>query len=115
MSTNIHIIGTRLITYTDGKGHQKAGKQEIKFPCWQTPSKISHQIMASLFPVVEYQDWVRDQAQVEKIGIYRDDIFCEGPVIGYDTFCAADEHLEQLDVWLKMCEEEGFTVKVEAW
>ena len=116
MSINIHIIGTRRITYTDGKGRQKAGKQEIEFPCWQTPSEVSRKIMATYSPIAEYQDWVRDQAQVEKIGIYHEhDIFCEGPVIGYNTFCAADDHLEQLDVWLMMCHEEGYKVTVEAW
>lgn len=116
MSTNIHIIGTRRITYTDGKGCQQADKQEIKFPCWQTPSEVTRKIMATYSPIAEYQAWIRSQARVEKIGIYReDDIFCEGPVIGYDTLCEADIHIEKLNGWLEMCNEEGFNVTVEAW
>ena len=116
MSINIHIIGTRRITYANGKGSQKTGEQEIQFPCWQTPSDVSRSIMANCSPIAGYQAWVRSRARVEKIGIYHDhNTFCEGPVIGYDIFCAADEHLEQLNDWLKMCDEEGYKVTVEAW
>jgi hypothetical protein len=116
MSINIHIIGSRPITYTNGKGRQLSTNQEIKFPCWQTPSGASREIMTTSSPIAGYQAWVRSQARVEKIGIYHEhDIFCEGPVIGYDVICAADDHLEQLDSWLKMCDEEGYKVTVEAW
>ena len=116
MSINVHIRAERKISFKDKNGKRRSDTQSIIFNCWQTPSEVSRNIMASANPVDQYIEWVKSLAQVERIGIYADDdILCEGPIIGYDAYCAADEHIDKLKSWIAEAECDGYTVLVDAW
>lgn len=114
MSTNIHFIATREIRVV------KTGMittQEIKFNEWQTPTRVTWEIMGSADRVQAYKDWIlRECSRDEEFPVYaEDDIFGEGEPVGKEIYNAGKEHLAQFEEWLKMCDEEGYTVVAEAW
>lgn len=114
MSTNIHFLGVREIQVV------KTGKistQEIHFDQRQTPTRVTWDIMESADKVQTYKDWVlRECSRDEEVPVYaEDDVFGEGDPVGVEIYNAGKEHLEEFDAWLKMCEEEGFEVRAEAW
>lgn len=114
MSTNIHFLGIREVKIV------KTGKistQEIRFDELQTPTRVTWDIMESTDKVQTYKDWVlRECSRDEEFPVYaEDDVFGEGDPVGVEIYNAGKEHLEKFDAWLKMCEEEGFEVRAEAW
>ena len=114
MSTNIHIVAQREIKVV------KTGKtavQEIHFPEWQTPTRITWEIMESADRIQAYKDWIlRECSRDEEQLIYaEDDIWGEHEPIGKTIYNDGKDHIAQFEEWLAMCEEEGYTVVVEAW
>ena len=114
MSTNIHFVAQREIQVV------KTGKtsiQEIKFNEWQTPTRVTWEIMDSSDRIQAYKDWIlRECSRDEEFPVYaEDDVFGEGEPVGKEIYNAGKEHLEQFEEWLKMCDEEGYTVVAEAW
>jgi hypothetical protein len=114
MSTNIHFIATREIKVIKTN---KISIQEIRFNEWQTPTRVTREIMESNDPIEAYKDWIlRECSRDEEFPIYaEDDIFGQREPVGRQIYNAGKEHLEQFNKWLKMCDEEGYTVVAEAW
>lgn len=114
MSTNIHFIAHREVKVI------KTGRvsvQEIQFDEFQTPTRVTHEIMASEDRPQAYKDWVLRECSIdEEFDVFaEDDIWEEREPVGKQIFNAGKEHIEKFDEWLKMCEEEGFEVRAEAW
>lgn len=111
MSMNVFFEATREIQVI------KTGRVEIQTATrsvWQTPTKVTYAIMESPNPIEACKAWVLTQGQNIKIPVYADDDFWEerGP-IGFREYNEAEEHVRELDQWLKDMEEGGWTVKVE--
>ena len=114
MSTNIHFIATREIKVV------KTGKttiQEIKFKEWQTPTRVTREIIGSADPIQAYKDYIlRECSRDEEQLIYaEDDIWGEHEPIGKTIYNDGKDHVAEFEEWLAMCEAEGYTVSAEAW
>lgn len=112
MSTNIHFSATRdVVVVKTGK----KSKQETSFNVWQTPTRVTLEIMKG-DPIQGYKDWVLSEwSEDEELEVFADDdVFCETP-IGTKIYNAGKEHVEAFEEWLAMCEEEGYEVRAEAW
>ena len=86
------------------KANTKLGRKTIveTFDLWQTPTSVTRQCLASGDPLTFYKEWVMEDRVVDKFPLYgQGDIFGDGPVVGYQEYCAADEHLEGLRVWIE--------------
>ena len=113
MSINIHFHATREVQVI------KTGKintQEISFNVWQTTSDVTCKIMASADPIQAYKDWILSVSNDRIVTIFSEaDVFQDSEPIGKEIFNAGKEHIEKFNEWLKMCAEEGFDVRAEAW
>ena len=114
MSTNIHFIAHREVKVIKTN---RVSTQEIKFDVFQTPTRVTHEIMTSEDRVQAYKAWVlREYSQDHVINVFaEDDVWEERDPVGERIYNAGKEHIENFEAWLKMCEEEGFEVRAEAW
>jgi len=112
MSMNIIFVAQREVT-VNRTG--KTSVQEEEFDCvWQTPTNVSYDIKNSADPIQAYKDWVMTFSEDKEWPIYADDdIWCEKEPIGFDIINDAKYHIERLENWIKVMEEEGFTIQVE--
>lgn len=113
MSMNIHIKAVRHVQVLSTR---KIVEQSIAFNAWQTPTSVTEDILASLNPSETYKNWIRQESvNMDILGnIFDDeDILEEGEPIGTRIYNPGLDHLEMFDTWLKMCADEGFTVKFE--
>jgi hypothetical protein len=113
MSMNINITATREIQVVKTG---KVDQQSIRFDCWQTPTKHSYDIANSDDSIQAYKEWVRVEREPYEVDQYaEDDIWNEREPIGKAIYNPAQEHIEELDCWLKQVEAEGYVVKVVVW
>lgn len=113
MSTNIHINGTRTVQVLKTN---KQCEQTIKFEPYQTPSKVTFEIMQSDDKVQTYKDWVMSVSDDVEEAIYASlDIFEENEPIGTRTYNPGREHLIEFDAWLTEAANEGYAVEFAAW
>lgn len=113
MSMNIHINAVRQVQVLSTG---KIVEQSIAFNAWQTPTSVTYDILGSSNPADAYKNWIRQESVNMDIveDIFDDeDILEEGEPIGTRTYNPGLDHIEIFDTWLKMCVEEGFTVKFE--
>jgi hypothetical protein len=110
---NIHISATREVTVN------KTGEtstQTVRFDCWQTPTKVSYQIIENENPLEAYKEWVIAQNHVVTFPLYKEsDFFQEGEPIGETTFNYSENHVNALNEWIEMCEEGGYEIEVEVY
>lgn len=110
MSMNVYIYAEYDIEILTNK--RKRTMQE-PFHAWQTPTDETYKIVRSDDPIKSYCDWVLSVSKEERLERYApDDIFSEGPVVGYDTYHPGKEHVAELLEWVENMREIG-TVKVE--
>ena len=110
MSMNVYIYAEYEVQNLKNK--QKRTMQE-SFGAWQTPTEETYKIARSDDPIKSYCDWVLSVSKEERLERYApDDIFSEGPVVGYDTYHPGKEHVAELLEWVENMREIG-TVKVE--
>ena len=113
MSTNVHIYAVRTI-FVAKTGN--SDEQIINFSAWQTPTTTTLKIMEKRDKIKAYKDWVLSISKDEIVNVYADnDYFQEQEPIGTKVINEGDDHIELLDEWLDVCEENGYDVKVEAW
>lgn len=114
MSTNIHFIAHREVKVIKTN---RVSTQQIQFDEFQTPTRVTHEIMASADRAQAYKEWVlRECSHDEVFDVFaEDDIWEEREPVGKTIYNAGKEHIEKFEEWLKMCEEEGFEVRAEAW
>lgn len=109
MSMNIFIEATRQVQVI------KTGQiteQSIKWPAWQTPTSVTHDILNSADPADSYKAWVLTACEDYTVAVFaEDDIWEDGEPIGTKVVSPSKEHVAEFDDWLKMCEAEGYEVK----
>lgn len=114
MSTNIHFKATRKIVV---KKTKKRDIQTIYFNEWQTPTRVTYEIIRSKNPIQAYKDWVLTEcSRDEKLPVYADDDFLqERDPVRIEVYNAGKEHVAQFEEWIREAEEQGYTVEAEAW
>ena len=115
MSMNIMITASRKITFKNKAGKRTGGIQNGEFRALQTPTQITHAILASKDPAQTYIDWVLAEcSRDEVVAVFApEDIWEEGEPVGTTIYNAGKEHVEGFRAWIKDVEENGFTVKYE--
>lgn len=116
MSMNLYVEATRKAT-VKVKGERKIITDRVSFDLWQTPTEVTHQIL-SLPPVQQaetYIEWAKSVSEPYEDNVYdykvMPDENWEYPVIGRVMVDPAEEHAAELRNWLKMCQDEDYTVK----
>ena len=92
MSTNIHFVAKRKISFKKKNGKVATDIQTEYFAVWQTPTDVTYQIMASDDKMSAYLKWINS---------------FNSPY--------APEHCENFKEWVKTKEEQGYTIDVESW
>jgi hypothetical protein len=110
---NIHISATREAMVI------KTGEtftQTIRFDCWQTPTKVSYQIIENENPLEAYKEWAIDRKDVGTFLIYEEgDFFKEREPIGESIVNYSEDHVNELNEWIEMCAECDYDIKVEVY
>lgn len=116
MSTNIHMIAKRNITFKMGDGSVGSEVQERYIDVWQTSSETTRGILKAADPIQAYKDWVIGVSSDEQEPVFaEDDIFGEHEPIGFNTINRGRGHCDQLSAEIEHLQRRGFTVEVEAW
>jgi hypothetical protein len=109
MSINLHLSGKRDVT-VNKRGRRTT--QEVDFSLWQTPTLITDKATASKDPRAVYAAWVYSITEDKEEPIYaEDDFFCEKPPIGTERVNEGNIHMAELDEWLRLCDEDGYTME----
>ena len=113
MSMNIHISATREVMVIKTR---ETSKQTIRFDCWQTPTDDSYEIIEKENPLEAYKEWVIAQNDVGTFPLYdKSDFFKKGEPIGETTVNYSENHVNELNKWIKMCEKGGYYIEVNAY
>ena len=115
MSMNILITAEREVTFKRKNGRRGGGIQTVEFRAYQTPTRITHEIITSMDPAQTYINWVLAECSRDEVQnvFHEDDIWQEGEPIGTTTWNAGKEHVEEFKAWIAQVEEDGYTVKFE--
>lgn len=115
MSMNILITASRKVTFKNKAGKRTGGIQNVEFRALQTPTHITHDILASKDPAQTYIDWVLRDCSLDVVEplFPEDDIWGEGEPVGTSVWNAGKEHVEEFRTWIKDVEEQGYTLKFE--
>ena len=117
MSMNLYIEGTRKAS-VKVKGKRKTITDSTKFSLWQTPTQLTYEVLE--LPTIEQQinayiEWAKSISKPYEDNVYDynalPDENWEYPVIGRVMVDPAKEHVTEFRDWLKMCEDEDYTVK----
>ena len=108
MSMNFHISGKRDITVN------KTGvveTQQCDYQPWQTPTKVTYEILAAMLPVEAYKAWVMSISEDEQEAIYHEsDIYGDDP-IGYKTINVGKEECIHVDEWIEAVVTQGYELE----
>jgi hypothetical protein len=114
MSMNVYIAAEREVTFRKRNGETGTDTQTVKFDAWQTPTKVTYEIVGSADPAQAYIDWIESRSRDEQVPVYdEEDIFGEGEPVRYEVYNAGKEHVTQFREWIEAVEENGYTVKIE--
>lgn len=115
MSMNVIIIATRKISFKKKNGEMHDSVQMETFRAWQTPTKITYEILESQDPTQAYIDWIlRERSRDEELPLYADEDFLGiGEPVGTQIVNEGKEHVEEFLTWVKQVEEEGYMVEFE--
>lgn len=114
MSMNIFISASRKVTFKKKNGKRGGGIQNVEFRAYQTPTHITHDILASKDPAQTYIDWVLAECSRDVVEpVFAEDYLLGDSPTGTRVWNAGKEHVEEFRAWIKHVEEEGFTVKYE--
>ena len=128
MSMNISIKGVREIFIPS---INRTDTQDISFDCWQTPTKISYEILESSHPIEAYKQWVLSRSKPELIEHFYDydteieyiltdislsEYMSKNPGrIHYEPYDTGYEYNKALDDWITEMESEGYKITLEVW
>jgi len=104
MSMNIHLRAALSGKFYPDNKLIESFKYSVEKPfhCWQTPTKITNAIMGSDNPRDIYAKWVLDNSEEIRTPIYAvDNIFQTGQPIYYENCHYGNDHLKELDNFLK--------------
>lgn len=109
MSMNILFEAARVIQVI------KTGQietQKTQYEVWQTPTKITHQILQSKDPIQSYKDWVMTQSEdIEEPIFDENDLWEEGEPVGSWIRNDAKTHIAEFDQWLTIMDQGGWIVE----
>jgi hypothetical protein len=115
MSVNIRIHAHRAIQVI------KTGAQDTQsteFDAWQTPTTATWHMMTHVDTAARlqaYRDWVMRVCQDETEHVYaEDDLFQAGEPVDTIIVNPGRDHIAQLDEWLRLLEQTGWEVSVDA-
>lgn len=115
MSMNLHVAGSREITVNvpGSTSLQFIEPQTIRFDLYQTPTKVTYEILRSENQAQAYRDWVIADRwyEYEELVYAEDDIWEEREPIGTRTICHAEYHLQEFDEFIEQCQKEGYTIE----
>lgn len=118
MSMNLYIEATRKAYALNGKGKRVSFNDRRTFDCWQTPTKVTYDVLAKKTEqekVETYVQWADSAVKPYEDNMYDfesgPDDNLDYPVIGRKMIYPAQEHANALREFLKDCHEEGFSVK----
>lgn len=116
MSMNLHVEGVRN-AFVKVKGKKKTIVDRTKFSLWQTPTELTYEVLA--LPTIEqkvdtYLRWAESVCPPREEDVYDysgplDENF-EYPVVGREMVYPAQQHAKELREWLKMCDDECYSV-----
>jgi hypothetical protein len=115
MSMNVFITAVREVTYKNKAGQVMTSEQQEVFEAFQTPTKVTYEIVDSDDPVGAYIDWVMQQYdRDEYFDVFaEDDIFGEKEPIGKEVYNSGKEHVQVFRDWIANVEDNGYRVKIE--
>lgn len=103
MSMNLYVSSN--ITGTTKKG--TLIKNVEHFRLWQTPTKITYEILNKYDKLKTYSDWILSISTDEEQLIYSDDDYMgEKDPIGTETYNLGKEHILELEDWLDSLSDE---------
>ena len=109
MSMNIHISAERTVTVN------KTGKQstqQVSFDCYQTPTNVTYEILATPAPIEAYKAWALSISKDDEEEVFAaDDYMCDTP-IGKKTVNYGKQHITELEAFVAECEAEGYEIEV---
>jgi hypothetical protein len=110
---NIHISATREVMVIKTR---ETSKQTIRFDCWQTPTEDSYEIIEKENPLEAYKEWVIARNFVKTYPVYEEsDFFQEGEPIGETIVNYSENHVNELNEWIEMCEKGAYEIEVEVY
>ena len=109
MSMNIHFEATRSIqVISTGEIETQT---EYFSEVWQTPTETSYEILESDNDFKAYCDWVMSVSETVSEEVYApDDLFCEGPAIGYNLVNRGEQQISLFEGWINDMQSRGFTI-----
>lgn len=109
MSMNLHVMGIREVVVVNTGKHEM---QIIDFDLYQTPTKVTRELLSSNDIAQAYRDWIlKDKITYEDPIYADDDFFREGEIIGYKTVCDEEEHIKKFDKFIEESKEEGYEIR----
>ena len=106
---NFHIEGTRSITISKTGVVQT---QTCEYETWQTPTKVTDEILASMLPVEAYKAWVMSISKDTQESVYaQGDLFEEGEPIGTNTVNFGSDECLRVDEWIADAVSNGFELE----
>lgn len=111
MSMNLYVEAKRP-TKVIVKGIEKTSEETIHFDLWQTPTKVTYDILEQEDKLQSYIDWVKSISEDRQSPIYaEDDIFGQQAPIRYETVNDGNLHIESLQEWVQYCNDEDFILE----
>ena len=92
MSTNIHFVAKRGISFKKKNGEVATDIQTEYFAVWQTPTSVTYQIMSSDDKINAYLKWINS----------------------FDSPYALP-HCESFKEWVEIKEKQGYSIEAESW
>ena len=92
MSTNIHFVAKREISFKKKNGEVATDIQTDDFAVWQTPTSVTYQIMSSDDKINAYLKWINS----------------------FDSPYTLP-HCESFKEWVEIKEKQGYTIETESW
>ena len=117
MSTNIHFVAQRKITFKKKDGNRGSEIQQAYFDQWQTPTTVTHEMMKSADTIHAYKDWILTKYnEDEELPVYaEDDYLQENEPVGVKIYNEGKEHVARFEQWINHMEDQGYIITVEAW
>lgn len=112
MSLNLHLDATRKVTVNKTR---KQSKQTVSFGLYQTPIDVTNKAINSGNPRQVYIEWVKSISKDEVEPIFAEDDIWGSTPIGTQTVNRGLEHIADLAVWLKECDDEGYDIEWSGW
>ncbi len=116
MSMNLYVEATRK-AWVKVKGKKKPIADRTTFDFWQTPTKLTYEILSLPNDQMRAEAYIRWADEVSRPyeenvydydGVLNEDF--EYPVIGTRVVKDSDRHIAEFREWLQMCDNEDYNL-----